>query len=93
VQIGDLPEKELTVKNPLLLIVKTIKNSGKELKHIARSYKKFFLTKRKYKEQPELNTITEMTNTLEAINSRINEAEERISKLEDSNGSHCCGTE
>ena len=41
-QIGDLPEKELTVKNSLLLIVKTIKNSGKELKHIARSYKKFF---------------------------------------------------
>ena len=76
------------------MIVKTIKNSGKELKHIARSYKKFFLTKRKYKEQPELkNTVTEMTNTLEAINSRINEAEGRTRKLEDSNGNHCCRTE
>ena len=29
------------------------------------------------------NTITEMKNTQEAINNRITEAEERISKLED----------
>ena len=29
------------------------------------------------------NTITEVKNTLEGINSRINEAEEQISKLED----------
>ena len=29
------------------------------------------------------NTITEMRNTLEGINSRITEAEERISDLED----------
>ena len=29
------------------------------------------------------NTITEMKNTLEGTNSRITEAEERISKLED----------
>ena len=29
------------------------------------------------------NTITEMKNTLEGINSRINEAEEGISELED----------
>ena len=29
------------------------------------------------------NTITEMKNTLEGINSRITEAEEWISKLED----------
>ena len=29
------------------------------------------------------NTITEMKNTLEGINSRITEAEERISVLED----------
>ena len=29
------------------------------------------------------NTITEMKNTLEGINSRITEAEERISDLED----------
>ena len=29
-----------------------------------------------------MNTITEMKNTLEAINSRINEAEEQISELQ-----------
>ena len=29
------------------------------------------------------NTITEIKNTLEGINSRISEAEEQISKLED----------
>ena len=28
-----------------------------------------------------MNTITEMTNTLEGINSRINEAEEQLSHL------------
>ena len=33
--------------------------------------------------QTEMNTITEMKNTLEGINSRITEAEERISELED----------
>ena len=29
------------------------------------------------------NTITEMKNTLEGINSRINEAKEQVSELED----------
>ena len=29
------------------------------------------------------NTVTEMKNILEGINSRINEAEERIAELED----------
>ena len=29
------------------------------------------------------NTITEMTNTLEGINSRLNDSEEWISELED----------
>ena len=34
------------------------------------------------KEQTEINTITEMKNTLEETNSRITEAEEWISDLE-----------
>ena len=38
---------------------------------------------RKYKEQPERNTITEMKNKLEEINSRLNDTEEWISELED----------
>ena len=32
------------------------------------------------------NTITEIKSTLEGTNSRINEAEERISEVEDNNG-------
>ena len=45
------------------------------------------LTKTKHKErilkqQGKSNTITEIKNTLEGINSRISEAEEWISKLE-----------
>ena len=39
------------------------------------------------------NTITEMKNTLEGINSRITEAEERISDLEDNGGILRHGTE
>ena len=51
--------------------------------HRVTSYKKF-LTKRKHKEQSELKNIrTETKNTLEGINSRINEAEGQISELED----------
>ena len=45
---------------------------------------------RKYNEQPEMkNVITEMKNTLEGINNRLNDTEEWISELEDSNGNHC----
>ena len=39
------------------------------------------------------NTITEMKNTLEGINGRINEAEEQVSELEDSGGNQCHRTE
>ena len=52
--------------------------------HSARSYRKFLTKNQKYKEQPELkNTIFEMKNTIEGINSRINEAEEQKMELED----------
>ena len=34
------------------------------------------------------NTITEIKNTLEGTNSRISEAEERISELEDNGGNN-----
>ena len=37
------------------------------------------------------NTITEIKNSLEAANSRIQEAEEQISEVEDRN--YGCGTE
>ena len=43
------------------------------------------LTKRKYKEEPKKlkNTITEIKNTLEGNNSRLDDTEEWISDLED----------
>ena len=46
-QIGDLPEKELTVKNPLLLIVKTIKNSGKRTEAHSKKLQEVFFNKEK----------------------------------------------
>lgn len=36
-----------------------------------------------HKNQTDLKNITEIKNTLEAINSRLNDTEEHISKLED----------
>ena len=38
---------------------------------------------RKFKQEMMQNTITEIKNSLEATNSRIQEAEEQISKVED----------
>ena len=35
------------------------------------------------------NTIIEMKNIIEGINRRINEAEERVSELEETGGNHC----
>ena len=34
------------------------------------------------KNQPEMNTVAEMKNTLQGINSRVDEAEDQISNLE-----------
>ena len=43
----------------------------------------------KYKEEPETkNIVTEIKNTLEGINSRLDDTEEWIHKLEDSSGTH-----
>ena len=65
------------------MIVKMIQISEKEWRHRLRRYKKC-LTKRRFKEQTEMNnTINQMKNTLEGINSRINEAEEQKTELED----------
>ena len=54
-----------------------------EWRHASRKYKKCL---RRIKEQTVIkkNTVTEIKNTLEGINSRITEAEEWISELEDS---------
>ena len=76
------------------MIVKMIQDLGKRMEAKIEKMQGMFnkdleelknkQTPRKIKEQTEINsTITEMKNMLEGINSRIAEAEERISDLED----------
>ena len=77
-ELGRLLEKEFTI-----MIVKMSQISEKEWRHRLRRYKKC-LTKRRFKEQTEMNnTINKMKNTLEGINSGINEAGELKTELED----------
>ena len=87
-EIGNLPEKEFKI-----MIVKMIQDLGKRMEAKIEKMQEMFnedLEELKNKHLEELenkqtemnNTITEMKNTLEGINSRIT-AEERISDLED----------
>ena len=68
VGIGNLPEKEFRIT-----IVKMIQDLRKSMEKMQDAYQRPRRTKEK----------TEMNNTLERINSRITEAEERINDLED----------
>ena len=68
VEIGNLPEKEFRIT-----IVKMIQDLRKSMEKMQDAYQRPRRTKEK----------TEMNNTLERINSRITEAEERINDLED----------
>ena len=88
VKIGNLPEKQFRI-----MIVKMIQDLGKrmeakieQMQEMFNKYleevKKKHLEKLKNKQTERNNTITEMKNTLEGINSRITEAEEQISDLE-----------
>ena len=77
-EIGNLPEKEFRV-----MIVKMIHELGRRMDSQSEKLREIFNRVRNYKEQPELkNIITEMNQTLEEFNSRINEVEEWISRLE-----------
>ena len=69
-EIGKLPEKEFSI-----MIVKMIKNLECKMKKMQESINKD-LEKLKNKPKETNNTITEIKNTLEGINSRISEAEE-----------------
>jgi len=69
-EIGKLPEKEFSI-----MIVKMIKNLECKMKKMQESINKD-LEKLKNKSKEANNTITEIRNTLEGINSRISEAEE-----------------
>ena len=69
-EIGKLPEKEFRI-----IIVKMIKNIENIIEKMQESINKD-LGQLKNKHTETNNTITEIKNTLEGINSRISEAEE-----------------
>ena len=72
-EIGKLPEKEFRI-----MIVKLIKNPETRMEKMQESINKD-LKELKNKHTKTNNTITEIKNTLEGINSRISEAEESVS--------------
>ena len=76
-EIGSLPEKEFRV-----MIVKMIQNLGNRMEKIQETFNKD-LEELKSKQTIMNSTINEIKNSLERINSRKTEAEERISDLED----------
>ena len=69
-EIGKLPEKEFRI-----MIIKMIKNLENKMEKRQESINKD-LQELKNKHTETNNTITEIKNTLEGINSRISEAEE-----------------
>ena len=69
-EIGKLPEKEFKI-----MLVKMIKNPESNIGKMQESINKD-LEELKNKHAEENNTITEIKNTLEGINSRISEAEQ-----------------
>ena len=74
-EIGKLPEFRI-------MIVKLIKNLENKMEKMQESINKD-LKELKNKHTETNTTITEIKNTLEGINSRIPEAEEQMSELED----------
>ena len=76
-EIGSLPEKEFRV-----VIIKMIQNVRSRMEKIQETFIKD-LEELKHKQAMMNNTINKIKNTLEGINSRITEAEEWISDLED----------
>ena len=76
-EVGSLSEKEFR-----LMIVKMIQNLGNRIERIQETFNKD-LEELKSKWTMMNNTINEIKNSLEGINSRIAEAEEWISDLED----------
>ena len=76
-EIGSLPEKEFRV-----MIVKMIQNLGRRMEKMQETFNKD-LEELKSKRTMMNNTINEIKNSLEGVSSRITEAEEWISDLED----------
>ena len=76
-EIGSLPEKEFRT-----MIVKMIQNLGNRMEKTQETFNKD-LEELKSKQTVMNNTTNEIKNSLEGINSRITEAGEQISDLED----------
>ena len=76
-EIGSLPEKGFRV-----MIVKMLQNLGNRMEKIKETFNKD-LEEPKSKQRMMNNPINEIKNSLEGINSRKTEVEERISDLED----------
>ena len=76
-EIGSLHEKEFRI-----MIVKMIQNLGNRIDKIQETFTKD-VEELNSKQTMMNNTINEIKNSLEGINSRINAAEEGISDLED----------
>ena len=72
-ETGNLPEKKFRV-----MLVKMIQNLGNGMEKIQETFNKD-LEELKSKQTVMNNPITEIKNTLEGINGRLTEAEERIS--------------
>ena len=75
-EIGSLPEKEFRI-----MIVKMIQNLGNRIDKMQETFNRDLELKRN--QATMKNTINEIKKTLDGINSRITEAEEWISDLED----------
>ena len=76
-EIVSLPEKEFRV-----MIVKMIQNLGNRMEKLQETFNKD-LEELKSKQTKMNNTINKIKHSLEGINSRMTEAEERISDLEE----------
>ena len=75
VEIGKLPEKEFRIMR-----VKLIQDLGKRMEAKIEKMQEMF---NKDIEEPEMkNIVTEMKNTLEGVNSRLDDTEEQISELD-----------
>ena len=80
-EIGNLPEKEFRV-----MIVKMIQDLKNRMEAWIEKIQEMFnkdLEEQNTKQSVMNNTITKMKNTLDGISSRITEAEEWVSELED----------
>ena len=75
-EIGSLPEKEFRV-----MIIKMIRNLGNRMEKMQETFNKD-LEELKSKQTIMNNTINEIKNSLEGINSRITDTDERLSDQE-----------